>query len=230
MRDLLVKRAAQLPPPIQMSDAASRNVPKVSEEAKTTLANCLAHGRRHVVDAVGAFPDKCQHILEAIGKAFKADAEARALGLDPAARLRYHKQHSQPVMKELHRWLQAELDEKRVEPASNLGKAIKYLLTHWRKLTLFMSVAGAPIDNNICERAIKKAVLQRKNSYFFRSLKGADVSDIYMSLIHTCELNGVGAFDYLTQVLKNDARARANPGAWLPWNYREQLCPALVEV
>ena len=65
---------------------------------------------------------------------------------------------------------------------------MKYLLTHWRKLTLFLTVAGVPIDNNICERAIKKAVLMRKNSYFYRTEQGADVGDLFISLIHTCEL------------------------------------------
>ena len=61
-------------------------------------------------------------------------------------------------------WLRAQFAEKKVEPNSGLGEAITYLLKHWDPLTLFLRKAGAPLDNNICERALKKAILHRKNS------------------------------------------------------------------
>ena len=67
---------------------------------------------------------------------------------------------SGPVMEGLHVWLVRQFDERRVEPNSGLGKAISYLLRHWEKLTLFLRVAGAPLDNNICEQALKKAIRQ----------------------------------------------------------------------
>ena len=44
--------------------------------------------------------------------------------------------------------------------------------------------------NNIVERALKKAILNRKNALFYKTLNGAGVGDLFMSLIHTCELNG----------------------------------------
>ena len=155
--------------------------------------------------------------------AFKNDAETKRLGLDPKERLLFHKQHSAPVMAELHKWINQQFAEKRIEPNSGLGQAMKYLLTHWRKLTLFLTVANTPIDNNICERAIKKAVLMRKNSYFYRTQTGAEIGDLFMSLIHTCELNKVNAFDYLTQLQKNLFAALTKPSAWMPWNYLEQV-------
>jgi hypothetical protein len=71
--------------------------------------------------------------------------------------LRLHQQESGPVMDELHRWLRQQLDERNVEPNSSLGAAISYMLKHWEKLTLFLRLPGAPLDNNICERALKKA-------------------------------------------------------------------------
>ena len=77
-----------------------------------------------------------------------------------------------------------------------MGGAINYLRKHWDKLTLFLRVARAPLDNNICERALKKAIMHRKNSLFYQTQNGADVGDLYMSLIHTCELNNVNPFDY----------------------------------
>jgi hypothetical protein len=126
-------------------------------------------------------------------------------------------------MTALHAWLTAQLEERRVEPNSGLGRAIRYLLTHWEPLTLFLRKAGAPLDNNIAERALKKAILNRKNAYFYRTENGARVSDLYMSIIHTCELNGINAFDYLTELQSHAADLATASREWLPWNYRETL-------
>jgi transposase len=187
--------------------------------------SCLAHGRRHVVDHVNNFPEQCRFILELLAVPFKTDAEAKRLGLDPKQRLHFHKEYSGPAMARLHKWLNQPFKDHGVEPNSGLGQAMKYLLTHWHKLTLFLAVAGAPIDNNICERAIKKAVLMRKNSYFYRTTTGAAVGDFFMSLIHTCELNKVNAYEYLTQLQKNLLAVLTRPGDWMPWNYQAQLRP-----
>jgi hypothetical protein len=62
---------------------------------------------------------------------------------------------------------------------------------------------GVSLDNNVVERALKKAILHRKNSLFYKTRKGAQMGDLFMSLIHTCELNDVKAFDYLTELLRH---------------------------
>jgi transposase len=87
------------------------------------------------------------------GRRIKYDAEARVGKLSPAERLEFHQQHSGPVLKRLHQWLEAQFALKQVEPNSGLGKAITYLLRHWKGLTAFLREAGAPLDNNLCERA-----------------------------------------------------------------------------
>ena len=69
------------------------------------------------------------------------------------------------------RWLEARFALKEVEPNSSLGKAVTYLLRHWKGLTAFLREAGAPLDNNLCERALKRAVLHRKNALFYRTLQ-----------------------------------------------------------
>jgi hypothetical protein len=97
------------------------------------------------------------------------------------------------------------------------------VLGHWTELTLFLRVPAAPLDNNICERALKKAILSRKNSYFYRSENGAYVGDLYMSLIHTCELNRINPFDYLVALMRHPERLRQAPADWMPWNYRQTL-------
>ena len=58
---MLLQRAADLAPPIQMCDALSRNLPK---ELKTIVANCLAHARRQFVEVYDLFPEKCRHVLD----------------------------------------------------------------------------------------------------------------------------------------------------------------------
>lgn len=220
--EVLKQRARELPAPIQMCDALSRNAPKL-EGLKTLLANCLAHGRRQFIEVVESFPEECAHVLEALGTVYHNDALARRQQLSPDDRLRFHQEHSEPVMKELHEWMKAQLAERRTEPNSGLGKAISYLLNHWTKLTLFLHHPGAPIDNNVVERALKKAILNRRNALFYKTLNGARTGDLFMSLIHTCELNGANPFDYLTELQRHSAVLRAHPAEWMPWNYRETL-------
>ena len=165
---------ADLARPLQMCDALSRNTPKLTDGAEILLANCLAHGRRQFVEVAANFPEPCRYVLETLGDVYKYDAEARERNLSAAERLAFHQQHSGPVMEHLHEWLEAQFALKQVEPNSGLGKAITYLLRHWKGLTAFLREAGAPLDNNICERALKRAVLHRKNALFYRTLHGAE--------------------------------------------------------
>jgi transposase len=94
---------------------------------------------------------------------------------------------------------------------------------HWLKLTLFLRVPGAVLDNNVCERALKKAILHRKNALFYKTQNGAHVGDIFMSLIYTAELNDESPFDYLVALQRHHEAAAATPVAWMPWCYREAL-------
>jgi transposase len=223
LRDVLQYRAKELGAPIQMCDALSRNTPKLSDGAEILLANCLAHGRRQFVEVAENFPEECRYVLETLGDVYRYDVEARAGKLSPAERLRFHQQHSGPVMHQLHQWLEAQFALKQVEPNSGLGKAITYLLRHWKGLTAFLREAGAPLDNNLCERALKRAVLHRKNALFYRTLHGAEAGDLFMSLIHTCELAGANPFDYLAELQRHAADLASRPSAWMPWNYAETL-------
>jgi transposase len=84
--------------------------------------------------------------------------------------------------------------------------------------------------NNVCERALKKAILHRKNALFYKTQNGARVGDLFMSLIYTCQLNQVNPFDYLTQLQQHPDQLATSPERWLPWNYRETLTCASNEL
>ena len=226
--DVLKQRAEESGAAIQMCDALSWNVPKLPDGVELLVAHCLAHGRRQIVEVAQNFPVECRHVLENLGEVYRNDAATRNAGMTAEERLRFHQQHSKPILDVLHDWLEAQFAERKVEPNSSLGKAITYLLRHWKGLTLFLRQAGSPLDNNLCERALKRAVLHRKNALFYRTLNGAQVGDLFMSLIHTCELCDVNSFDYLTELQRHAQELAANPASWMPWSYRETLGRAEV--
>jgi transposase len=230
LADVLQRRATELGAPIQMCDALSRNLPKLPAQLEIIVAHCMAHARRRFVEVTPNFPEECRFVLETLSVIYRNDALAREQGMTPEERLRLHQSRSGPVMEQLHTWLQTQLDEKKVEPNSGLGVAMNYLLKHWHRLTLFLRQLGAPLDNNVCERGLKKAILHRKNSLFYKTRNGARVGDLYMSLIHTCELVGANAFDYLTELQRHVAELKKNPADWMPWNFRETLLRARAGV
>ena len=220
LRNVLVQRASEQGPPIHMCDALSRNLPG---ELKTILANCLAHARRKFADVVEYFDKEVRYVLKVLAVIYKNDEEARKQNLSPEARLQWHQAKSAPVMKELHQWLTRQIEDRLVEPNSGLGQAITFMLKHWSELTLFLRQAGTPLDNNLCERALKKVILHRKNAMFYLTDNGAQVGDMYMSLIYTCQLRGANPFDYLTELQRHAPQVAAHPQNWMPWNYRQMI-------
>jgi transposase len=217
---VLALRAAELDAPIQMCDALSRNLPQAF---KTILAHCNSHARRKFVEVAPNFPDQCTFVLELLAKVYRNDALCKQQLLSPQARLQLHQAESAPLMQQLRDWLDEQLEQHLVEPNSGLGQAITYMRKHWEKLTLFLRQAGAPLDNNICERALKMAILHRRNSLFYKTQKGAYVGDLFMSLIHTCQLCGANPFEYLTALQEHHTELANAPPQWMPWNYRETM-------
>ncbi len=217
MTDLLEKRDESAKLPIQMCDALSRNMP---EALKTILANCLVHARRNFVDVTANFPNPCRFVLEILRDVYRNDHTTKEQKMTSQERLEFHQTKSSPLMKKLLTWLKQQFHEKKVEPNSGLGKAIAYMLKHWKKLTLFLRVPKAPLDNNLCEQVLKQAILHRKNSLFYKTTNGAKVGDLFMSLIYTCKLSKINPFDYLTVLQKNASHLKRNPEKWLPWNYQ----------
>ena len=217
---VLKRRAAKLPIPIQMCDGSSSNT---AGNFETLLGKCNAHGRRKFVELIELFPEQVRFVLETLREVYKSDAEARTRELSPAERLRLNQRESAPRMAALKAWMDRQLTERLIEPNSRLGEAIGYLQNHWEGLTLFLRVEGVPLTNNITERALKRVIVHRKNSLFYKTLNGAKVGDVFMSLIYTAELNAVNPFEYLVALLRHRHELAERPSEWMPWNFHSTL-------
>src|SRR5262249_37577528 len=153
---------------------------------------------------------------------------SRSGRMNDERRLGYHQEKSGPGMKEVERGIEAQFSDRPGEPNSNPGQALQYWLSHWRELTRLLREPGPPLDNNESERALKQFILMRKNSMFFKTEHGAAVGDVLASLIRTCRLNGVNAWDYLVTIVRNKKDARSNPHLYLPWNYKGDEAESLA--
>ena len=209
--------------PIQwMSDGLAANTPQQHQD-RTVDLSCLVHGRRKFVEIDAFFPSECARVIEAIAVIYQHDAHCKEHRLTAEQRLAYHQAHSAPVMKDLKSWMEKQLEDKQVEPNSRLGGAFDYLLKRWDALTRFLEIPGAPLDNNCAERALKMILRYRKNSLFYKNEHGAYVGDVLTSLIETCRLAGANPLEYLSALMEHRSAVFADPGAWLPWNYRDNL-------
>jgi transposase len=222
LKALLSQRQAERDKPLVMSDALSHNE---ADETRLIRCHCLAHGRRQFSDLEDVFPQECQVVLEALKQVFDHDEHARNAQLSSTARLAYHQDYSRPIMDALKKWLDTQRDERLVEPNSSLGKAIAYMQGHWETLTRFLSVAGAPLDNNMVERALKLFIRQRKNSLFYATEHSAYIASVLTSLIATCLQASVNALEYLVALQEHRAEVFADPAAWVPWTYQARLAP-----
>jgi len=91
-------------------------------------------------------------------------------------------------------------------------------------------VAGAPLDSSWAERAIKIAIRHRRNSLFYKTPRGAEVGDAFMSIIYTCTQNDVNPYDYLNSLQRYGPSVEATPELWLPWNYLQTIATLNVRL
>ena len=170
-----------------------------------------------------SFPKGCEYVLKTLEKVYENDAYTKENNMSPEQRLVYHQENSAKLMEDLKAWLTSQLEDKKIEPNSSLGQAISYMLKHFKGMTLFLHVPKAPLDNNLCEQVLKKAILHRKNSLFYKTPHGAYIGDLFMSIIYTCSLCKANPFQYLKTLQEHSSLVVKNPEKWMPWNYREML-------
>lgn len=222
----LLRQRTTEEPLITMTDAAKCNELNDVDETLFTrliIAYCLVHGRRKFYELLDIFKEECSFVVDCIAEVYRHEAHCKKEKLSPSQRLLYHQSHSRPVMDALKIYLSNLWLYGGTEHNGALGRAIQYMLKRWSALVRFLEIEGCPLDNSICERAIKVLIRYRKNSLFYRTIKGAMCGDMLMSLIHTAMRNGVNAFDYLNALQVHEKAAAATPENYLPWNYQATL-------
>jgi transposase len=217
LKAVLSKREADLEPPLVMSDALGHNE---AEGFEVIRCHCMAHGRRKFTEIEAAFPDACEAVVAALRQVFDHEEQTQKDQMNAEARLAYHQAYSAPILATLKTSMETQIDQHEVEPNSSLGKAFAYWLDHWPSLTRFLSIPGAPLENNTAERALKLIIRQRKNSLFYATPHSAYVASLLTSLIATCLQAGVNAMDYFVALQEHRSAVFANPADWLPWTFQ----------
>ena len=205
---------------ICMADALSANG---KHQATAHHAKCNSHAFRRFRSLLNCYPEAASFVLNIYGKVYDIDAFCKAQKMDSQARLTYHQAHSQPLMEELETWFNQVLTGDEVEPNGALATECQYLSNHWKGLTQFLRIPGAPLDNNALEAMLKYMIMYRKNSQFFRTAYSAEYGSRIISIIVTCMKNQIDAIDYLTQLQLNEQAVWNNPEAWTPWQYQQTL-------
>jgi transposase len=199
---------------------------------------CMAHARRYLVEAEAALPKAARPpdhpattMLAVITELYAVEARWRQRPAAPdetpeqafALRKWMRQEHSAPLIERLEALLLAHLHG--VLPQSLLGKALHYLHEQWPKLIRFLDDGRYPIDNNVCENAIRPFVIGRKNWLFSDSVAGAQASANLYSLIETAKASGIEPYRYLCALFQALPTVKSvdDYEALLPW--RISLAP-----
>jgi len=187
-------------------------------------AQCMAHARRLFFKALLAFPAEAMEVLLIFRDLYRVERLAKTLEVED--RLKLRKQLSIGILNSLI----TTISGYNPPPRSSLGKAVKYLTKHWRKLTEFTRDGRLPIDNNGVEREFKDAKLGFKNFLFAQSELGAAAVAGFYTLMATCKLHGKSFVDYLSDVLvKLEAGwPQSKIDELLPWNWQPTPRPERV--
>jgi transposase len=140
----------------------------IAQQHRLVHLGCWAHCRRYFHEALQALPKDRRgpeqlpaQFIELIGRLYKVEADARRDDLDAHALRQRRTQHSKPVLEQIEALALQHLHG--VLPGSLLGKALHYLTAQWPKLVRYVDDGRYPIDNNVCENAIRPFCVGRKN-------------------------------------------------------------------
>jgi len=182
------------------------------------LAFCWSHVRRRFYELAAAGPAPiASEALERIATLYAIEKEIRGCSADARSAARQDK--SRPILAALEPWLREKLAL--ISQKSKLAEAIRYALSRWDGLTLFVDDGRVEIDSNVIERAIRPIALNRKNALFAGSDGGAENWAIVASLIETCKLNGVDPQAWIADTLTKIVSGHLNSeiDELLPWAY-----------
>ncbi len=199
--------------------AAYKELAKTRDQsAPIALAFCWAHCRRRFYDiAQGGNAPLCEDALRQIAALYTIEEQVR--GQSAEVRHRVRQAQSRPRVETLKAFFDENL--KRVSGKSKMAEALRYAISHWQGLTLFLDDGRIEIDSNTVERAIRPVALNRKNALFAGHDRGAVHWGIVASLIETAKLNAVDPQFYLASVLSRlvNGWPMRQIDELLPWAY-----------
>lgn len=216
---VLAARDASLAPPIFMGDCIASNT--VTKTA-VLYAGCNSHAVRRFKALAERYPEEASYVLERYKKIYDNDEHCRDQGLIGEARRDYHREHSRPLLREICEYGADLFEQRRVEPNSDLGAALNYVIDNERRLSAFARHPFAPLDNNRCERELRICVQLRDTARFFKNAIGAGVADVVLTTGATALAAGVNLPEYFTAAQRHADDVRKHPELWLPWRYQDR--------
>lgn len=190
----------------------------MAERGDVKLAFCWSHVRRRFYELAVAGPAPiANEALERIAGLYAVESDIRGRSADQRQAVRHEK--SRPIIEDLEPWLTAKLGL--ISQKTKLAEAIRYALSRWQGLSLFLDDGRIEIDSNVVERAIRPIALNRKNALFAGSDGGGGHWAIIASLIETCKLGSIDPHHYLADVITKIVNGHPNSHIddLLPWAY-----------
>jgi transposase len=190
----------------------------LARQSNVQLAFCWSHVRRKFYELATPGPAPiASEALTRIGEFYRIEGEIR--GRSAEERRMVRQERSRPLVEALEPWLRTKLQL--ISQKTKLAEAIRYTLSRWQGLCLFLDDGRVEIDNNVVERTIRPLALTRKNALFAGSDGGAEHWAVIASLIETCKLDGVEPYRYLADVITRivDGHPNSRLDELLPWAY-----------
>lgn len=184
------------------------------------LTFCMAHARRKFVDAVKDDEKQANHVLDEIQKLYLLEARMRDGAMNWEQRTQLRKEHAEPVLEELGKWL--EEHQYSYRPKSPMGKAIEYARKRWAGLSAYVLHGQMEIDNNLVENAVRPLAVGRKAYLFAGSHQAAEMTAAMYSFMASCKKNKINEFDWLKDVFERiQSHKQKDLYQLLPSNWEE---------
>ena len=153
------------------------------------------------------------------------DIEREINGLAAEQRMERRRKDSQPLVEQLHDWLQ--IERAKLSRSSPVAEAIDYMLKRWDGFTSFLDDGRICLTNNAAERALRGFALGRKSWLFAGSDRGAERAAFMATLIMSAKLNDIDPQAWLADVLANIADTPISRlEQLLPWNWTHKTLSA----
>jgi transposase len=178
------------------------------------LAFCWSHVRRKFFELADKSPVATE-VLRRIAMLYVIEDEIR--GSTAEQRRVVRAERSRIGVNDLRQYLDARL--RQVSAKSKLAEAIRYAVSRWAGLSVFVDDGRIELDSNTVERSIRPLALNRKNALFAGSDEGGDNWAVIATLIENCKITGINPHAWMTDTLTKLANGHpANSvGELMPW-------------